>query len=223
MNELDVTEKSIPIFCNLKKKFWSYFFWIPLLISLTSLEEKLERKVELIWEIQREVGRNSSLGGWWGQPWGQWAHWGPFRGWVKCAKETSGMELGPICSFNRLLSGGQGEKVAYSCLPLVLCPVPGIPGFSSLSYPSAWKLFLRTFSLAWENPSCVISASPFCSPLWAFAPSLSTVIPPRDWKWKDMEALLRDAGICVGWQVQKTLFCSPPSLSSFISYVAHGV
>lgn len=133
MNELDVIEKSIPIFCNLKKKFWSYFFWIPLLISLTSLEEKLERKVELIWEIQREVCRNSSLGGWWGQPWGQWAHWGPFRGWVKCAKETSGMELGPVCSFNRLLSGGQGEKVAYSCLPLVLCPVPGIPGFSSLS------------------------------------------------------------------------------------------
>lgn len=27
---------------------------------------------------------------------------------------------------------------------------------------------------------------------------------------------------CVGWQVQKTLFCSPPSLSSFISYMAHG-
>lgn len=64
MNELDVIQKSIPIFCNLKK-VWKLFLLNPFTHFSDFLGGKV-RKVELIWKIQREMGRNSSLGGWWG-------------------------------------------------------------------------------------------------------------------------------------------------------------
>lgn len=205
---------------------WIYFFWTPLFISLTSLEVKLEREVEMIWELQREAGRSSHLGGWWGRHPGASHGVGELIGahsedGCSVPRKPVGQRWGPLALVTGFFPEA-GEKVARSCLLLCLCPVPGIPGFSSLFHPCVQKLFLRTFSLAWENPGCVISASPFCCLLCASVPSLSTLTPPGGWKWKDVEALLRDAVLCVGWQVRKTLFCSPPSLSSFISYVAHG-
>lgn len=76
---------------------------------------------------------------------------------MKYAKETSGTEVGPVCSCDRLLPIGRREKVAGRCLPLCLCSVPGIPGFF-LTLSSPWMEALLDELSAWSGRILVISS-----------------------------------------------------------------